>query len=99
MSDKLTVFLWICFAIINIVAYILMGVDKGIAVANGKTKKDRRRIPEKVLFAAAIFFGALGGTLGMYSFRHKTKHWYFAIFFPLLAVIQLAAIAYFKFFA
>lgn len=99
MNEKLVVYLWICFAAINVIAYIIMGVDKGIAVSNGNGRKERRRIPEKVLFAFAICFGALGGTLGMYSFRHKTKHWYFAVFFPLLAILQLAAIVYFKFFA
>ena len=93
MGEKLTTFLWICFAVVNIVAFILMGVDKGLA----KTKK--RRIPEKVLFLFAIAFGGLGGTFGMYSFRHKTKHWYFAVFFPLLAILQIAALVYFKFFA
>lgn len=98
MGDKLTSILLICFAIVNILAYILMGVDKSIAIANGNGKKERRRIPEKVLFLFAILFGALGGTLGMYSFRHKTKHWYFAVFFPLLAILQLGAVVYLQFF-
>lgn len=34
--------------------------------------------------------GGLGGTLGMFLLRHKTRHWYFRVFFPLFLVLQLA---------
>ena len=61
-----------------------MGVDKYRAI------RRRWRIPEAMLFILALVGGACGGTVGMYSFRHKTKHWYFAVFFPLLALAQLA---------
>ncbi|MBR6704025.1 MAG: DUF1294 domain-containing protein, partial [Lachnospiraceae bacterium] len=37
----------------------------------------------------------LGGTLGMFLFRHKTKHWYFRVFFPLFLLLQAAAIVYY----
>ncbi len=91
MSHNLTVILWALFAAVNIAAYILMGADKR------RAQLHRRRLPEKLLFGFAICFGGLGGTLGMYAFRHKTKHWYFAVFFPLLAVLQLVAVGYFLF--
>ena len=55
-------------AAINVVLYALMGLDKLFA------KLQKRRIPEKTLFAFAIVGGAFGGTLGMYGFRHKTLH-------------------------
>ena len=61
-----------------------MGVDKYRAI------RRRWRIPEATLFILALVGGACGGTVGMYSFHHKTKHWYFAVFFPLLALAQLA---------
>ena len=67
---------------LNIVSFFLMGYDKQCA------RKNRRRIPEKTLFLSAILFGALGGTLGMFIFRHKTRHWYFRVFFPLLLFLQ-----------
>ena len=35
-------------------------------------------------------FGGVGGCLGMYLKRHKTKHWYFALFFPLMTIAQIA---------
>ena len=88
MKETLITALWYYFAAVNILLYILMGVDKFQAI------KRKRRIPEKVLFLFAIIGGALGGTLGMLSFRHKTKHWYFEVFFPLLSIIDLAAIFY-----
>ena len=74
----------IYFLAINIVLFVVMGVDKYRAI------RRRWRIPEAMLFILALVGGACGGTVGMYSFRHKTKHWYFAVFFPLLALAQLA---------
>lgn len=75
-------------AAVNILLCTLMGTDKLLA------KLQKRRIPEKALFALAILGGALGGTVGMYSFHHKTLHKSFAIGFPLLTIIQIAVVAY-----
>ena len=75
-------------AAVNILLCALMGTDKLLA------KMQKRRIPEKTLFAFAILGGALGGTVGMYSFHHKTLHKSFAIGFPLLTIVQIAAVAY-----
>lgn len=88
MKETLITALWYYFAAVNILLYILMGVDKFQAI------KQKRRIPEKVLFLFAIIGGALGGTLGMLSFCHKTKHWYFEVFFPLLAALDLGLVFY-----
>lgn len=75
-------------AAVNILLCLLMGLDKLFA------KLQRRRIPEKTLFLLAIIGGGLGGTLGMYSFRHKTRHTAFAIGFPALTILQIAAVIY-----
>lgn len=75
-------------ALMSIVLFVMMGADKKLAKAHA------RRIPEARLFLFALLGGAVGGTLGMYAFRHKTKHWYFALGFPVIAVIQLAAAAW-----
>ncbi len=75
-------------AAVNILLCALMGTDKLLA------KLQKRRIPERTLFAFALLGGALGGTVGMYSFHHKTLHKSFAIGFPLLTIIQIAAVAY-----
>ena len=76
--DILTYYL----AAVNIILCAMMGIDKY------RAKTRQRRIPEATLFTFAVIGGALGGTVGMYSFRHKTKHWYFRFGFPLLLVLQ-----------
>jgi len=77
------------FVVWNVVTFFLMGLDKR------KAKKNQYRISEKTLFISALCFGALGATIGMNFFRHKTKHWYFKYGFPFLLVIQLAILLYF----
>ena len=74
--------------VLNLFSFFLMGHDKQCA------RKNQRRVPEKKLFLFAILFGALGGTLGMFVFRHKTKHWYFRVFFPLLMILQVGLLGY-----
>jgi uncharacterized membrane protein YsdA (DUF1294 family) len=51
-------------------------------------------VSEKRLFLLAALLGAPGGLLGMYAFRHKTKHWYFVAGFWTLTLLQLGALSY-----
>ena len=71
---------------INVVLFLLMGIDKLLA------KGHIRRIPERVLFLFALLFGAIGGCLGMWLFRHKTRHAKFSFGFPLLALLDIVAL-------
>ena len=71
--------------IVNAAAFALMLADKI------KAKKNAWRIPEKVLFFAAIIGGSIGSLLGMYLFRHKTKHFSFIFGLPLILAIQVLA--------
>lgn len=71
------------FGILSIILLFLMYNDKQKAV------KKEWRIAEKTLFTIAIAGGAIGGVLGMYLFRHKTKHNAFAFGFPLLAAVHV----------
>ena len=73
----------IALAALNLVSFGLMAYDKRCA------KAGKWRVPEKTLFIAAACFGALGGVLGMFLCRHKTKHWYFKVFFPVLLAVQI----------
>ena len=73
--------------LINFVSYLLMGLDKRNA------RKRGFRIPEATLFASAIFGGSIGAWLGMYSFRHKTQHWYFTYGLPLILALQVIGIS------
>ena len=81
-------FLIIYLAIINIIALIAMGVDKS------KAKKGEWRIPEKRLFLYVILGGGIGGCMGMYVFRHKTKHPKFRILFPLITFAEYGALIF-----
>ena len=77
--------------VINLVGLIIMKVDKQKAI------KKQYRISEKTLWIVAIIGGAVGTTLGMNFFRHKTKHLSFKIGFPILAVIEVLLFVYYFF--
>lgn len=78
----------IYFIVINIIGFVMMGIDKD------RAKRGAWRIPEKTLFTCALLGGSLGTTLGMSTFRHKTKHWYFKYGMPLIFVVQVLLINY-----
>ena len=71
---------------LNIVALLLFGLDKLFAV------KSRFRIKEKWLLTSAVFFGALGALIAMYTFHHKTRKPKFYITIPLLTIFQFIII-------
>ena len=87
MSDNIIILLIVYFLVMTIIGYVSMGVDKA------KAKKHAWRIPEATLFSIAILGGSIGSIMGMYHFRHKTKHWYFVIGMPAILVIHLIAAA------
>lgn len=74
--------------IVNIIAFCLYGIDKSAAI------KQKQRIPNRVLLLIAAFGGSLGALAGMYTFRHKTKKWYYTVTVPALLIIQIAAAAF-----
>lgn len=74
--------------IINALSFLLMLADKR------KAQQNLWRIPEKTLFTAALFGGSVGSILGMYLFRHKTKHWYFVLGMPAILAAQIALVLY-----
>lgn len=74
------------FVVLNIIGFALMGIDKW------KAKKGAFRIPEATLFIIAVIGGSVGSILGMYTFRHKTRHWYFVYGMPAILLLQLAAV-------
>jgi len=69
--------------ITNLVCFFLMRYDKQCA------RQGKRRIPEWMLFLSAGCFGAFGGVMAMNILRHKTRHWYFKAFFPLVLIVQV----------
>ena len=75
--------------LINLVAFIVYGIDKG------KARRHRKRIPESTLILLAIMGGSIGSWLAMYIFRHKTKHRKFTIGIPVILVVQVLLIGSF----
>lgn len=74
--------------LINAISLVLMLADKR------KAQKNLWRIPESTLFTAALFGGSIGSILGMYLFRHKTRHWQFVLGMPAILLAQIALIVY-----
>lgn len=69
--------------IINIITFILYGIDKFNAV------RGIWRIREIVLFTFSFMGGSLGGFLAMKIFRHKTKNRKFSFGIPIMLLIHL----------
>ncbi len=81
-------FIAIYLAVINITGYAVMGIDKQRAI------RGAWRISEASLFLTALLGGALGCTVGMRHFRHKTKHWYFKYGMPAIFLAQAALLSF-----
>lgn len=74
--------------LMSVIAFCLMGVDKR------RSRRQAWRISEKTLFLVTLLGGGIGGTLGMWCFHHKTRHWYFRYGFPLIALLQVIGLAF-----
>ena len=74
--------------IINILTFIMFGVDKSNAV-HGKW-----RIRELVLLFHAFIGGSLGGILAMKIFHHKTQKGKFSFGLPIILLFHILVIVY-----
>ena len=77
-------YLFLYLLLINAAAFVLMLVDKI------KAKKNRWRIPERTLIGSAVLGGSIGALVGMYTFRHKTRHLKFTLGIPAILIAQIA---------
>ena len=68
---------------VNLVDFGLMGFDKHRAKTGGW------RVRERTFFLLAALGGAPGAIAGMWTFRHKTRHWYFKFGLPAILAAQL----------
>ncbi|WP_163101273.1 DUF1294 domain-containing protein [Peribacillus alkalitolerans] len=71
------------FIVINIVGIVIMFSDKQ------KAKRGQYRTPERTIWIIALLGGAVGATVGMNWFRHKTKHTSFKIGLPVLSLLHI----------
>ena len=69
--------------LMNAAAFVLMHADKK------RARKGRWRIPESTLLAIAALGGSAGAIIGMYVFRHKTRHPKFTVGLPLILIFQI----------
>ena len=69
--------------LVNVIGFMLMGIDKSKAKRHAWKKK------EKTLFLVSLIGGSIGTWAGMYTFHHKTKHWYFVVGMPAILVLQI----------
>ena len=76
-------YLLVYLLIINAAGFLLMRSDKI------RARKKRWRIPEATLMTVAALGGSIGSFLGMYTFRHKTRHRKFTLGIPAILVFQL----------
>ncbi len=75
--------LYLYLLIINATGLLIMLVDKENA------KEKLWRIPEKTILTVAAIGGSFGSLLGMYIFRHKTRHRKFNIGLPVMFSIHI----------
>ncbi len=77
------------FILINIVTFIMYGVDKLKARSRGW------RVSELALLLPAVLGGCWGAGAAMLLFRHKTKHWSFRLIVSLSLLVYMAITAMF----
>lgn len=82
--------LWV--VALSLASFALMGWDKRQA------RRDGWRVRERTLFLTALLGGSPGAVLGMFFFRHKTRHWYFRFGLPAILLAQAAVLVWLRFF-
>lgn len=75
--------------VVNLCGWLFMRMDKQ------RARRQAWRIKEQTLFLIALLGGALGCLIGMYMFRHKTRHARFVWGMPLILAIQVALIMFY----
>lgn len=71
---------------INIFGFSIMYIDKLKAI------KKQWRIKESTLILISLVGGSFGSIIGMYTFRHKTRHIKFTFGIPLIILLQITII-------
>lgn len=80
-------------------AYLVLVNAAALALMLADKKKARRgawRIPEATLLGIAVFGGSIGAIIGMYLFRHKTRHLKFSLGLPLILAVQIGLLTLIK---
>ncbi|NLO35039.1 MAG: DUF1294 domain-containing protein [Clostridiaceae bacterium] len=70
----------------SVLGLALMGLDKR------RARRRLWRVPEKTLLAVALLGGAAGVWIGLYLFRHKTRHLLFVLGVPTIFLAHVICI-------
>ena len=88
MENNISSLLILYLITINVVTFLLYGIDKW------KAKRARWRIPESVLLGMAAIGGSVGAWLGMRVWHHKTQHTKVRYGVPAMLVAQVAVLVW-----
>ena len=88
MSIEISTAVLIYLATLNVLTFVLYGIDKY------KARHDRWRISEATLLGLAVLGGAIGAWLGIRIWHHKTQHAIYRYGVPLILLAQLAVVAF-----
>ena len=86
MNDLTQKIVLIYLVAINVVAFVVYGIDKYKAV------RSKWRIPESTLIGLAVVGGSVGAWLGMKFWHHKTLHAKFRFGIPIILIAQVALV-------
>ena len=89
--SSLLIIVLLYFAVVNIIAFFMYGIDKR------KAKRTKWRIPEATLLGVAVIGGSIGAWLGMKVWHHKTMHNRFKHGIPAIIIVQLLIVGYLLF--
>lgn len=88
MSKDVLIPILCYFGAISFFTIFVTASDKMLA------KKNKRRVPERILFAFAFLGGSVAEYITMLIIRHKTLHKRFMIGLPVIIILQIAAIVF-----
>ena len=72
--------------VINIITYTYFSIDKK------RSMKGQWRIPESKLLFLSFIGGSIGGLLGMFTLRHKTKKLKFKFLMPIFLLTNIISL-------
>lgn len=85
MKEYVSITIIVILLVVNLIAFIMYGVDKM------KAKKDSYRISETMLILITVLGGSVGALMAMTVFRHKTQHKKFTLGVPSILLLQIIA--------
>ena len=83
-----TTYIIIYILSINVVTFIIFGIDKR------KARNNHSRISEKALLNYCLLGGGVGALLAMEYFRHKTQKWSFLLKYYVIIILWLFLVIY-----